>query len=60
MIGVTAAGMNISRDDLANISGTATETTIRTLSDFKEEGLIAISGGTIEIKNLEKLIKMRN
>ena len=52
--------MNISRDDLANISGTATETAIRTLSDFKEEGLIAISGGTIEIKNLEKLIKMRN
>jgi CRP-like cAMP-binding protein len=27
--------INISREDLANLAGTATETTIRTLSDFK-------------------------
>ena len=30
--------MNISREDLANLAGTATETTIRTLRDFKEDG----------------------
>jgi CRP-like cAMP-binding protein len=29
--------MSISREDLANIVGTATESLIRTLSDFKEE-----------------------
>ena len=52
--------MNISREDLANLAGTATETTIRTLSDFKEEGLIDIKGGTIALGNFEKLAKMRN
>ena len=32
----TQFSMSISREDLANLAGTATETTIRTLSDFKE------------------------
>ena len=52
--------MTISREDLANLAGTATETTIRTLSDFKEEGLIDIKGGTIGVLNYDKLVKMRN
>jgi CRP-like cAMP-binding protein/CheY-like chemotaxis protein len=52
--------MNISREDLANLAGTATETTIRTLSDFKEDGLIDIKGGTIAISNYDKLVRMRN
>ncbi|HAP01109.1 MAG TPA: transcriptional regulator [Bacteroidetes bacterium] len=52
--------MSISREDLANLAGTATETTIRTLSDFKDEGLIDIKGGTISISNFEKLSKLRN
>ena len=52
--------MNISREDLANLAGTATETTIRTLSDFKEEGLVDVKGGTIAISNYEKLARMRN
>lgn len=52
--------MNISREDLANLAGTATETTIRTLSDFKEDGLIDIKGGTIAVSNYDKLAKMRN
>ena len=52
--------MNISREDLANISGTATETTIRTLSDFREEGLIEIKGGTISVLNYDKLSRMKN
>src|ERR1035437_531839 len=52
--------MNISREDMANIAGTATETTIRTLSDFKEEGLIEIKGGTISVANYDKLARMRN
>jgi len=52
--------INISREDLANLAGTATETTIRTLSDFKEENLIEIKGSTITILNSDKLAKMKN
>ncbi len=35
-------GIDIAREDLANIIGTATETAIRTLTNFREEGLIAM------------------
>ena len=52
--------MNISREDLANLAGTATETTIRTLSDFKDENLIDIKGGLITVVNFNKLSKMNN
>ena len=52
--------MNISREDLANMVGTATETVIRTLSDFKEDKFIEVSGGTITILNYDKLAKMKN
>lgn len=52
--------MNISREDLANLAGTATETTIRTLSDFKDEALVDIKGGTITVMNYDKLAGMRN
>ena len=47
--------MAIAREDLANIVGTATESLIRTLSDFKEEKLIEIKEGKIKIINDEKL-----
>jgi CRP-like cAMP-binding protein len=33
-------GIDIAREDLAGMVGTATETAIRTLSDFKQEGII--------------------
>lgn len=52
--------MVLSREDLANIAGTATETTIRTLSDFKDENLVEIKGGTISILNYEGLVKIKN
>lgn len=52
--------MNVSREDLANLVGTATESVIRTLSDFKEEKYIEVSGGTITILNYDKLVKMKN
>lgn len=35
-------GISISREDLAGLLGTATETAIRMLTEFKEEGLITI------------------
>lgn len=50
----------ISREDLANLAGTATETTIRTLSDFKDEGLLDIAGGNLIIRNTEKLAQLKN
>lgn len=52
--------MNISREDLANMVGTATETVIRTLSDFKEDKLIEITGSNITITNYTKLASMKN
>jgi CRP-like cAMP-binding protein/CheY-like chemotaxis protein len=47
--------IEISRDDIAHYVGTATESLIRTLSDFKAEKLIEIKEGKISIANLEKL-----
>lgn len=52
--------MSVSREDLANIVGTATETVIRTLSDFKDENYIEVSGGTITILNYNKLANLKN
>jgi CRP-like cAMP-binding protein/CheY-like chemotaxis protein len=47
--------IEFSRDDIAQYIGTATESLIRTLSDFKSEKLIDIKSGKISIINLEKL-----
>ena len=52
--------MHISRTNLANIAGTATESLIRTLSDFKSEGLIEIKAGNITILDDQKLSSMIN
>lgn len=52
--------MSVSREDLANLVGTATETVIRTLSEFKEDKLIDISGGKITILNYKKLSTLKN
>lgn len=49
----------ISRSDLASIAGIATETFIRTLSDFKKEGIIDIEGRNIKIVDIEKLEKIK-
>lgn len=48
----------ILRDDLANMVGTAKETVIRMLSDFKEEKLIEIKGSKITILNEKALEEM--
>lgn len=50
----------ISREDLASMAGTATESVIRTLSDFKDEKLIEIKDKHIEILNAGKLSSMKN
>lgn len=58
--GETVFSMQVSREDLANLAGTATESTIRTLSDFKDEQLIGIEGGRITIINQPKLVNLKN
>lgn len=51
---------SFSREDIANIVGTATETAIRLLSELNKDGIIKLSGKKISILNLEKLIKVAN
>lgn len=50
--------INLTREDLANYVGTATETLIRLLKDFKEEGLIETHTRRIEILNKSGMIKL--
>jgi CheY-like chemotaxis protein/CRP-like cAMP-binding protein len=47
--------IEISREEMAQFIGTATESLIRTLSDFKAEKLIEIKKGEIVIVNIDKL-----
>lgn len=52
--------ITISRGDLAALTGTASETVSRTLTEFKNEGLIEKKGSTLKILRLDKMSKMRN
>lgn len=52
--------VTLSREDIANITGTATETVIRLIADFKKEGLIDTSGKKIKLLNLRGLINEGN
>lgn len=45
----------LSREDFAGIVGTATESAIRILSQFKKEGLISTIGKQIKIENIQAL-----
>tara|TARA_A100000171_G_C2134907_1_gene149483 strand:+ start:1850 stop:2401 length:552 start_codon:yes stop_codon:yes gene_type:complete len=46
----------LSREDLANIVGTATETVIRLLSEFKSDKMIALEGKKIKVLDADKLL----
>lgn len=50
--------INLSRDDLANYVGTATETVIRLLREFKKDGLVGIQGRKITILEMNRLIEI--
>ena len=52
--------IQISREDLAHIAGTTTESLIRTLSDFKAEKLIEAEAGSVKIIHEKKLQDMVN
>jgi CRP/FNR family transcriptional regulator len=52
----SAEPINLSREDLANFVGTATETLIRLLKDFKEEGIISTETRKITVLDSQKLL----
>lgn len=47
--------IQLSRDDMAAVVGTASESLIRTLSEFKHDGLIEMTGKGIRVLQPEKL-----
>jgi len=47
--------MNISRQDLADLSGMSKESAIRILKEFKEEGILHVEGNTFFIQNQKQL-----
>jgi CRP-like cAMP-binding protein len=51
--------MRLSREDLASRVGTATESVIRTLSDFKKEGLIDVKGAEMTILKPDALANLK-
>ena len=48
----------LTREEIANLIGTATESAIRLISEFKSDQLIETEGRNIKILNHEKLIKL--
>lgn len=52
--------INISRDDLANIVGTARESAVRIPAEFKEAGIVKTNGRKIIIHDVNELIKIAN
>lgn len=54
------AEINLSREDLANMVGTATESLIRLLREFREEGLVEINGRRVKVLQEDVLSKIAN
>jgi CRP-like cAMP-binding protein len=52
--------INMSRDDLASLVGTARENVVRVLSEFKESGIVTTRGRVIIVTDVKKLIEIAN
>jgi len=52
--------ITLTREELANMVGTATESVIRLLSEFKADNLIELNGRKIKLLDIPKLIKIGN
>ena len=50
--------ISLTREEIANLIGTATESAIRLISEFKQDDLISVEGRNIKILNRDKLIKL--
>ena len=52
--------ITLTREEIANLIGTATESAIRLISEFKNDNLISVDGRNIKIINHDKLMKLGN
>jgi CRP-like cAMP-binding protein len=52
--------INMSRDDLANLVGTARENVVRILAEFKEKGIVETKGRIIIVNDVKKLVELAN
>ena len=52
--------INMSRDDLASLVGTARENVVRILSEFKEAAILETKGRKIIVQDVNKLIEIAN
>ncbi len=52
--------VKLTREEIANIVGTATETTIRLLSELKQDGIVELDGRSIRILSLPRLVRIAN
>jgi CRP-like cAMP-binding protein len=52
--------INMSRDDLASLVGTARENVVRILGEFKEAAILETKGRKIIVQDVNKLIKIAN
>ena len=52
--------VRLSREEIANLVGTATESAIRLLSEFKKDGMIELEGKKIRLLNMNNIIKTAN
>lgn len=52
--------IDLSREDLASLVGTARENVVRMLTEFKEEGILETHGRKIIVRDIRKLIKIAN
>jgi CRP/FNR family transcriptional regulator len=52
--------VRLSREEIANLVGTATESAIRLLSEFKKDGIVELDGKKIKILRQKELIKTAN
>ncbi len=48
--------VSLSREDIANLVGTATETAIRLLSEFRQDKIVESAGKKIRILDMDKLV----
>jgi len=58
--GRTRLDIKLTREEIASMIGTASETVIRFITEFKEEGMIEQDGKTIYVLNEPKLVEFAN
>jgi CRP-like cAMP-binding protein len=52
--------INMSRDDLSSLVGTARENVVRILTEFKDEGILETKGRKIIVLDVQKLLSLAN